>query len=112
MCFRSWKKFSNQKSWGRSAIHGFSGTGQRFAPDSTPVIGAYAIQGDSELIIEEISGLFSNVVGLPVEANNCLGVGICCPARLLFSAPAQLPPQLRAHQLAFCEHVEVELLVG
>ena len=29
--------------------------------------GAYAIQDGGELIIEEISGSFSNVVGLPVE---------------------------------------------
>jgi septum formation protein len=29
--------------------------------------GAYAIQEHGELIVEEISGSFSNVIGLPVE---------------------------------------------
>jgi septum formation protein len=42
---------------------------QRYLAQMNPLdkAGAYAIQDGGELIIEEISGSFSNVVGLPVE---------------------------------------------
>ena len=42
---------------------------QRYLAQMNPLdkAGAYAIQNGGELIIEEISGSFSNVVGLPVE---------------------------------------------
>jgi len=74
--------------------------------------GAYAIQERGEEIIENISGSYTNIVGLPVERlREELESWTQLKRQKRKVLKGQLLPQPRAHRLAFRETIQIEFFV-